>query len=300
MFSSPLGGFNPYQQKENRNVRMPLNTFKAMFLGMPGIREYRLEDRIQFNLTGDIPTASSLVSSYDRDRKCISVKYSHMEDTGDIFRSYVENREILFVPVSGSDDREFNENLSKTERTIKRAVDWMKKEMYCYPADAQVRKTLDEEENKAREEVRLEFNRERLDKEDEDMFVAMNNPFSIREFMDAIQAELDDENNKFKHIDYLKTYALKEGINEDDRIGVGEFIIDRAGDIIIMQMRRNYEGHTAAGRFFRKFDGRKVFTIDATALLQEDPYKHGFEREALRSEFKRLIELAMKRLGEKQ
>ena len=275
---------------EKSKERIPFNTFKSMFLGMPGIREHRLEDRIQFNMTEDVPVASSLVSGIDSDRKCVYVEYHYMEDTGDIFNQYFEKREILFAPFSGREDQFI------VESAIKTAIKNMTIEMSCYPADSQKRKELDEAENKEREKVRLDINRARLAKEDEDMYVALNNPYSVGALMEAMRVELDNEENSFKHADYLRTFALLEDRKEDEKFGVGEFIVDRAGDLVIMQMRRTYRGYTASGRYYDKFDGRKLFTIDATTLSPGDNMQHFWERDILMNEFKRLITLAMKRL----
>ena len=291
---SPDGEISRPGWMERSKERIPLNTFKSMFLGMPGIREHRLEDRIQFNMTEDIPVASSLVSSLDRDRVCFSVEYHYLEDNGSVFNQYFEKREILYVPFSGREEQ------FVIESAIKTAIKCMKKEMSCYPADAQTRKRLDEEENKEREKVRLDINRARLAKEDEDMYIAMNNPYSIGELMEAMRAELNNEENSFKYADYLRTFALKDDRNEDEKFGVGEFFIDRAEDIVIMQMRRTYRGHSASGRYYDKFDGRKLFTIDATTLSPGDNMQHSRERNNLMGEFKRLITLAMERLEKKE
>lgn len=115
-----------------------------------------------------------------------------------------------------------------------------------------------------------------------------------------MRAELNNEENSFKYADYLRTFALKDDRNEDEKFGVGEFIIDRADDIVIMQMRRTYRGHTASGRYYDKFDGRKLFTIDATTLSPGDNMQHSRERNNLMGEFKRLITLAMERLEKKE
>ena len=287
---SPDGGSVRSDWMNRSKERIPLNTFKAMFLGMPGIREHRLEDRIQFNMTEDVPIASSLVSGIDSDRKCVYVEYHYMEDTGDIFNQYFEEREILFAPFIGREDQFI------VESAIKTAIKCMKKELSCYPADSQSRKELDEEENKEREKVRLDINRARLAKEDEDMYIALNNPYSVGALMEAMRVELDNGENSFKHADYLRTFVLLQDRKENERFGVGEFIIDRAGDLVIMQMRRTYKGHTASGRYYNKFDGRKLFTIDATTLSSGDNMQHYRERDILMNEFKRLITLAMKRL----
>ena len=73
-------------------------------------------------------------------------------------------------------------------------------------------------------------------------------------------------------------------------------VIDRQGEILLMQMRRSYRGVTPSGRTFQKFDGRILFTLDATSLCAEDSYKHGLEREYLKNEFRHVVELAMKKM----
>ena len=286
---------SPYARKEKKDqVRMPLNMFRGIFLGMPGIREHRLENRIIYNMIEDIPVTSSLVTGFDRDRKCRYVEYHYYEDGGSIFNYYSDKREILYIPTFDTEDF-FN-----VESALNTAVKWMKKELYAYPASAEIRKALDEEENKAREKVRIDINRARVAKEDEDMFIAMNNPYSVGDLIDAIHKELDNEENDFKYLDNLKTFALKEDRNEGEKFGVGEFIIDRNGDNIFMQMRRSYRGHTASGRYYEKNDGRKLFTLEPFTLFPDNGVYHAMERNNLMGEFKRLITLAMERLEKKE
>lgn len=290
---------SPYsREKQKERGRIGIQAFKSMFLSMPGIREYRLADRIRFVEANDVPILCSIVVADDRDRKCLSVQYHYMEE-GDngILDNYFEYREILSVDLENKYEDETRGNYLTIKGVIETAVEWLKKEMNYYPADAQRRRMLDEEENKERERIREDIHRARLDREDEEKFLAEKNPYRIGQLVEAIKNELNNSDSSYTFRNILLTFRMAKDRNEDEMFGIGEYILDRRGDEVLMQMRRTYTGYSSTGRYYNKFDGREFFTIDANLLPEtSSSMQHAMDRDKLMSEFRKAIDLAMKTL----
>lgn len=287
--------------KGRTKERMDLQTFKTIFLSLPGIKEYSLEERIHFNDVEKIPLACSLVDGYDDNMKRLYLSYHYLEDDGDIWNSRFDARQICYIQMRGNDSNEISRDYKHTLHPFKHALDWMKKEMYQYVTkDPQNRIKLNAEEAEDRKRLSEEVIEEHRVKADENSFIAMNNPYTVAELAATVLKEIKNPESKYTYREVLAKFELAKGRDIGEKFGIGKFIMNRRGEVLIMQMRRSYEGYTSAGRLFRKFDGRELFTLDARLLNTEDPRYHTTERDKLQQEFQKCIEVAMKRLGEKQ
>lgn len=271
---------------------MDMDTFRAIFREMPGIKEYGFGEKIRM-LDPDLmlPSGAWIGSDYDSKRAVLKGSYSMEYDMG----GTVSKREADFfeIPLPGNTPEETNAAHSRYMSMFQQAVFWMRWELELYGAENEERREwLTGEE--AREHTRLvnELWPTEAMVEEEKAFVAENNPYSIGELAAVMRAEIEKPENGFRYAQALREFSLKDDVSKEDRFGYGQVLTEPGRLWLTVKIDHEYSLEGATGKNYRRTDKRELFRVDYENLPESDARQRLTDIVLLTEEMRKVLDLA--------
>ena len=277
---------------------MDMDTFRAIFREMPGIKEYGFGEKIHI-LDPDLmlPSGAWIGNGYDPDRAVLKGTYSIECDMGGTVSK--REGEILEIPLPGATEEEKNDAHRRYMSMFQKAIFWMRWELELYGQENEERREwLTGEQVSEHTRIVNELWPTEAMVEEERVFLAENNPFRVGELTAAMRAEIEKPEHGFAYADVLRKFVLTDDVSEEDRFGYGQVLVEPGRKWLSVKLEHEYSLEGATGKNYSRSDKRELFRVDYGYFPESDPRQRLTDIVLLTEELRELLNRAERVLKE--
>lgn len=242
-----------YEEELRCIPKISVQRVKDILVSEPGITEYAIANRIRIcALKLEIPLESSFRIFKDIPNKRLMISYEYyMKSVQYSFDKIGENLFYIDLTVNGNTNRSSEDiEYNKLYSVINNIFDLFKEEIKFERGSREGYNQFIEKKKRRLElvldtikkeelEKKTKIENELLDVQERERFELFNNQLTIGEFFMCLKSEILKDNDN-KYAEELSTMRLADGVNFEDKFGLGSFMLVKDFEEIIIRLNHFY------------------------------------------------------------